>query len=148
MKINKIIFHILFWFIAIYHLFVFLGNFFLIGPLQFEPTSYLFNDKPLQEMSNGVIRMLPLIWGLWYLGTILGVAYAYFKKSAMGVKAAVIAPAFYNIVTGFGTFTFLANINVFNTEVVPLSAICIMHFVAAGIFVVLFILVNRVFGYT
>lgn len=141
----KYIFHTSFWLITIYHILVFIGNFFLMGPLQFEPTAYLLNGEQIQNIGNGIIRFLTLIWGLWYMGTILGVIYAYFKKSEMAMKAAIVAPTFYNVVTGIGTITFIANIQVFNTKVVPLSTICILHFVAAGLFIILFSLTNRVF---
>lgn len=131
---------------VIYHLLVFIGNFFLAGPLAFEPSAYLLNGEPLSNTGNGIIRFLILIWGLWYISSILGVLYAYIKKSEMAMKTSTIAPAFYNVVTGVGSFTFLTNIEAFNTDVVPLSALGILHFVTAVIFILLFYLATRVFG--
>lgn len=141
----KYIFHTSFWLITIYHLLVFLGNVFLVGPLQFAPAAYLLNGEPLQNIGNDIIRFLIIIWGIWYMGSILGVVYAYFKKSDIAMKAAVLAPTLYNLVTGIGIFTFFINIQVFNTDVVPISAISIMHFFAASLFIVLFILAKKVF---
>lgn len=140
----KYIFHISFWLITVYHFFVFIGNFFLVGPLQFDPTAYLLKGETLPYVGNDIIRFLILIWGLWYMASILGVVYAYFKKSEMAMKAAVIAPIIYNVITGIGTFTFISKIQVFNTEVVPLFAVCMMHFIAMSLFIILFIFAKRI----
>ena len=71
---KKFIYQVSFCLMSVYHLGTGIQNWFDLTPKDL----FLIDGKP-NDGTNGVAKLLHLIWSLWYTGAILGQIFAHFQ---------------------------------------------------------------------
>ena len=92
---TRMLFAICLLLLSIIHLVFGFGNLFQCGPL-YNVSWCMVNGRP-STGETGVERLLEIVFGLWYTGSIVGALLAYFFGSTAAMQGALVSPIFYHV---------------------------------------------------